>query len=141
LLIVAFNSAFGRPGEFSRDEPHNAAGLAQLFLVLQLLAGRPHEASRLISSHYFAKGLDKKYEDIYKDTTEVSAWLSLFVTRCMNVMIKRYLNTIKPEQIETLSIEAEPSISNYTLSFFSSLPLPRSQKQNPADPVSVTTVT
>jgi hypothetical protein len=27
LLIAAFNSAFGRPGDFSRDEPHNAAGL------------------------------------------------------------------------------------------------------------------
>ena len=226
LLIAAFNSAFGRPGEFSRDEPHNAAGLAQLFLVLKLLAGRLHEASRLIGCHYFAKGLDKKYENemsakarnarrqfsayfggkdnvitsvrqrfafhhhrdemeavynelpsefefvtylgayightlyagseilsinamttlvkghtpleaidkIHKDTTEVSAWLSLFVTRCMNVMIKRYLNTIKPEQIETLSVEAEPPISNYILSFFSSPPLPRSQKQDPADP-------
>jgi hypothetical protein len=63
LLIAAFNSAFGRPGEFSRDEPHNAAGLAQLFLVLKLLAGRLHEASRLIACHYFAKGLDKKYEN------------------------------------------------------------------------------
>lgn len=226
LLIAAFNSAFGRPGEFSRDQPHNSAGLAQLFLVLKLLAGRLHEASRLIASHYFAKGLDKKYENemsekarnarrrfsayfggkdnvitsvrkrvafhhhrdemeavfnelasefefvtylgayightlyvgseilsinamttlvkgqtpleaidkIYKDTTEVSAWLSLFVTWFMNVMIKRYLSPIKQEQIETLSIEDEPPISNYTLSFFSSPPLPRSQAQNPADP-------
>lgn len=63
LLIVAFSSAFGQPGNFSRDEPHNAAGLAQLFLLLKLLAGRLHEASRLIGSHYFAKGLDKKYEN------------------------------------------------------------------------------
>jgi hypothetical protein len=31
LLIAALNSAFGRPGEYSRDEPHNAPGLAQLF--------------------------------------------------------------------------------------------------------------
>jgi hypothetical protein len=31
-------------------------------LVLKLLAGRLYEASRLIASHYFAKGLDKKYE-------------------------------------------------------------------------------
>jgi len=226
LLIAAFNSAFGRPGEFSCDEPHNAAGLAQLFLVLKLLAGRLHEASRLIASHYFAKGLDKKYENemsekaqnarrqfsayfggkdnvitsvrkrfafhhhrdemeavynelpsefefvtylggyightlyvgseilsinalttpvkgqtpletinkIYKDTTEVSAWPLLFVTWFMNVMIKRYLSPIKQEQIETLSIEAEPPISNYTLSFFPLPPLPRSQAQNPADP-------
>jgi hypothetical protein len=226
LLIAAFNSAFDRPGEFSRDEPHRAAGLAQLFLVLKLLAGRLHEASRLIASHYFAKGLDKKYENemsekarnarrqfsayfggkdnvitsvrqrfafhhhrdemeavynelpsefefvtylgaytghtlhvgseilsinamttlvkgqppleaidkIYKDTTEVSASLSLFVTGFMNVMIKRYLSPIKQEQIETLSIEAEPPISNHILSFFSSPPLPRSQAQNPADP-------
>jgi hypothetical protein len=217
LLIAAYNSAFGRPGEYSRDEPHNAAGLAQLFLVLTLLAGRLHEASRLIGSHYFAKGLAKKYENemsekardarrqfsayfggkdnvissirnrfafhhycdemeivytdlprdfefitylgayightlhagseilsinamttlvkghspldaidkIHKDTTEVSAWLSVFVTGFMNVMIKRYLNRIKLEQIETLSIEDEPPISNYTLSFFSSPPLPR----------------
>src|SRR6202023_1010064 len=57
LVIAAFNSCCGRPGEFSGDEPHNAAGLAQLFLVLKLLAGRLHEASRLIGCHYFAKGL------------------------------------------------------------------------------------
>ena len=71
---------------------------------------------------------------IYKDTTEVSAWPLLFVTWFMNVMIKRYLSPIKQEQIETLSIEAEPPISNYTLSFFPLPPLPRSQAQNPADP-------
>jgi hypothetical protein len=63
LQSAAFNSAFGRPGEFSRDEPQNAAGLAQLFLLLKLLAGRLHEAYSLISSHYFAKGLHAKYED------------------------------------------------------------------------------
>jgi hypothetical protein len=217
LLIAAFNSAFGRPGEFSRDEPHNAAGLAQLFLVLKLLAGRLHEASRLIGSQYFAKGLHKKYEDemsekardarrqfseyfggkdniitsvrqrfafhhnreevesvyndlsnefefvtylgayightlyagseilsinamttlvkghapldaidiIYKDTTAVSQWLGLFVTGFMNVMIKRYLSPMKREQIENLTIEAEPSISDCTLPFFSSPPLSR----------------
>jgi hypothetical protein len=72
LLIAAFNSAFGRPGEFSRDEPHNAAGLAQLFLVLKLLAGRLHEASRLIASHYFAKGLEK-YENEMPERDEMHA--------------------------------------------------------------------
>jgi hypothetical protein len=211
LQIAAFNSAFGRPGEFLRDEPHNAAGLAQLYLLLKLMAGRLHEASRLIGSHYFAKGLDKKYENdlsekarnarrqfskyfgskdnvitpvrqrfafhhhreemetvyndlpsefefitylsddightlyvgseilsinamttlvkgytpleaidkVFKDTVDVSKWLSLFVTGFMRVMINRYLNPIKPEQI---TIEAELSLSDYTLPFFSSPP-------------------
>jgi hypothetical protein len=63
LLITAFSSAFARPGEIPRDEPHNNAGLAQLFLVLKLLSGRLHEANSLISSHYFGKGLHKKYEN------------------------------------------------------------------------------
>jgi hypothetical protein len=63
LLIAAFNSAFARPGETPRDEPHNAAGLSQLFLLLKLLAGRLHEAYSLIGSHYFGKGLHKKYEN------------------------------------------------------------------------------
>jgi hypothetical protein len=81
----------------------------------------------LVKGHTPLEAIDK----IHKDTTEVSAWLSVFVTGFMNVMIKRYFNLIKQEQIETLSIEAEPSISNYTLSFFSSPPLPRSQKTEP----------
>jgi hypothetical protein len=62
LLITAFNSAFARPGEIPRDEAHNNAGLARLFLLIKLLSGRLHEANSLISSHYFAKGLHKKYE-------------------------------------------------------------------------------
>jgi hypothetical protein len=84
----------------------------------------------LVSGHTPLEAIDK----IHKDTTEVSAWLSLFVTGFMSVMMKRYLNPIKQEQIETLSIEAEPPISSCTLSFFSSPPLPHSQKQNAADP-------
>jgi hypothetical protein len=63
LLIAAFNSAFARRGETPGDDPHNAAGLAQLFLVLKLLAGRLHEANSLIGSHYFGKGLHKKCEN------------------------------------------------------------------------------
>jgi hypothetical protein len=47
----------------------------------------------------------------------------------MNVIIKRYLSPIKQEQIETLNIEAEPPISNYILSFFSSPPLPRVKEE------------
>ena len=66
-------------------------------------------------------------DKVYKDTTEVSIWLSLFVTGFMNVMIKRYLNPLSQKQVEKLSIEAEPPIS--TLSFFSSPPLPRNQEQ------------
>jgi hypothetical protein len=221
LLIAAFNSAFARPGETPRDEPHNAAGQAQLFLVLKLLAGRLHEANTLIGSHYFGKGLHKKYENdmsdkarnarhqfssyfggesnvitavrnkvafhlnreevelvynavpsdfqfvqylgeyighnlffgseiisinamttlveggtpldaidkIYKDTTEVSQWLSLFVIGFMQVMIDRYLSPIKREQIEKLTIPVEPSISVSTLPFFSSLPQPRQNQR------------
>jgi hypothetical protein len=78
----------------------------------------------LVKGHTPLEAIDK----IYKDTTEVSAWLSLFVTGFMNVMIKRYLSPLSEEQIETLSIEAEPPISNYTLSFFSSPPLPRKSR-------------
>lgn len=220
LLIAAFNSAFARPGDPPRDEPHNAAGQAQLFLLLKLLAGRLHEANSLIGSHYFAKGFHKKYEDemsqkardarhqfsayfgrdsnvitkvrnkvafhfsreevelfynavhsdfefvqyigeyighklffgseilslnamttlveestpldaldkIYKDVTEVSQWLGLFVNGYMQVMINRYLNPFKREQITDLTVEVEPSISFCTLPFFSSPPRPR---QNP----------
>jgi hypothetical protein len=79
----------------------------------------------LVKGHPPLEAIDK----IYKDTTEVSASLSLFVTGFMNVMIKRYLSPLSQEQIETLSIEPEPSISNYTLSFFSSPPRPRNQEQ------------
>jgi hypothetical protein len=75
----------------------------------------------LVKGHTPLEAIDK----IYKDTTEVSAWLSLFVTEFMNVMIKRYLNPIKQGQIDRLGIEAELPISNYTLSFSSSPPLPR----------------
>jgi hypothetical protein len=39
LLIAAFNSAFARPGETPRDEPHNAAGQAQMFFAAEA-AGR-----------------------------------------------------------------------------------------------------
>jgi hypothetical protein len=221
LLIAAFNSAFARPGEPARDEPHNAAGQAQLFLLLKLLAGRLHEANSLIGSHYFAKGLHKKYEHemsekardarhrfsayfgsqsnvitairnkiafhlsseelesvydavhgdfefvqyigdyishtlffgseilsinamttlvdgntpleaidkIYKDVTEVSQSLGLFVMGYMQVMINRYLNPFKREQITDLTIAVEPSISFCTLPFFSSLPLSRQNQQ------------
>jgi hypothetical protein len=38
---------------------HTTRQGSELFLLLKLLAGRPHEASRLIGSHYFAKGLEK----------------------------------------------------------------------------------
>jgi hypothetical protein len=60
-VLVAFNTAY-KDGLILKDEPHGQAGLAQLFLLLKLLAGRLHEASRLIDAHYFAKGLHKKYE-------------------------------------------------------------------------------
>jgi hypothetical protein len=63
LVIVAFNTAY-RDGVILKDEPHGQAGLAQLFLLLKLLAGRLHEASRLIDAHYFAKGLHRKYESL-----------------------------------------------------------------------------
>jgi hypothetical protein len=217
LLIAAFNSAFARPGEVPRDEPHNAAGQAQLFLVLKLLGGRLHEANSLIGSQYFAKGLHKKYENemsekardargqfsayfggdsnvitairnkfafhlnreeielvydavnndfefahylgeyightlffgseiisinamttlvnastpleaidkIHKDIIDVSQWLDLFVVGFMQVMINRYLAPIKREQIQNLTIQAEPSINGCTLPFFSSPPQPR----------------
>jgi hypothetical protein len=217
LLIAAFNSAFAQAGETPRDEPHNSAGLAQLFLMLKLLAGRLHEANGLISSHYFAKGLHKRYESdmseralharrqfsayfgrdtnilskvrnkvafhlsreeiefvyqmlpdnfefiqflgqyighclfvgseiisinamttlvedstpldaidkIYKDTTEVSQWLGLFVNGYMQVMINRYISPIKRDQLQNTTIPIEPSISLSTLPFFSSPPEPR----------------
>lgn len=47
----------------------------------------------------------------------------------MNVMIKRYIGPLKREQIATLTIEAEPSISEYTLPFFSSPPQPVSKRK------------
>jgi hypothetical protein len=212
LLVAAFNTAFARPGEVVRDEPHNAAGLAQLFLLLKVIAGRLHEANKLIGSQYFAKDLHEKYENemsetsrdarrqfsayfgsksnvitpvrnrfafhhfreetelvyntvpndfqlvqflgeyighclfvgseiisinamttlvdgstpleainkFYKDTADVSLWLALFVNGFMRVMIQRYITPIKPEQLETLTIDVEPSISLCTLPFFSS---------------------
>jgi hypothetical protein len=66
-------------------------------------------------------------DKIYKDTVDVSTWLSLFVTGFMQVMVDRYLDPIKPEQIENLTTDAEPSLSDYTLPFFSSPPRPRNQ--------------
>jgi hypothetical protein len=57
----------------------------------------------LVSGHTPLEAIDK----IHKDTTEVSAWLSLFVTGFMNVMMKRYLNPIKQEQIGTLRARQE----------------------------------
>ncbi|MBV8452458.1 MAG: hypothetical protein JOZ29_09320 [Deltaproteobacteria bacterium] len=61
-------------------------------------------------------------DKVHKDTIDVSQWLVLFVTGFMNVMIRRYLSPMKRKQIETLTIEAEPSISECSLPFFSSLP-------------------
>ena len=87
LLIAAFNSAFARPGDPPRDEPHNAAGQAQLFLVLKLLAGRLHEANSLIGSHYFGKGLHKKYEDqIYQKARDVRHQFNAYFGHHLNII-------------------------------------------------------
>jgi hypothetical protein len=64
-------------------------------------------------------------DKIYKDTTEISQWLGLFVIGFMQVMINRYLGPIKREQIQNLTIPVEPSVSVCTLPFFSSPPQPR----------------
>jgi hypothetical protein len=61
LVMVAFNTAY-QDGLILKDEPHGQAGLAQWFLLQKFLAGRLHEAFRLMNSHYFAKGLHTKYE-------------------------------------------------------------------------------
>jgi hypothetical protein len=61
LLLAAFNTGFTENGQ-RREGPCGHAGIAQTFLLLGLLAGRLHEANKLIGAHYFGKGLHKKYE-------------------------------------------------------------------------------
>jgi hypothetical protein len=216
LLLMASNSAFRKDGEILEKNPHRQAGLAQMFLVLKLLAGRLYEASRLIGTHYFGKGLDTKYENemrekardarlqfsryfgekanvikmvrhkfafhlqgnrdaiesvynevdgdypfvqylgeevgsnlfigsemillnamaklvnaqtpldgiekIRDDTVKVSAWLMLFVTGYMSVMMRRYIMPVKGGQVEKITIEEAPSISLYSLPFFAGAP-------------------
>jgi hypothetical protein len=68
-------------------------------------------------------------DKIYKDTTEVSQWLGLFVIGFMQVMINRYLNPIRREQIDHFTILVERSISVCTLPFFSSPPQPRQNQR------------
>jgi hypothetical protein len=61
LFLAAFNTGFTETGQ-RREGPYGHAGITQTFLLLGLLAGRLHEANKLIGAHYFGKGLHKKYE-------------------------------------------------------------------------------
>ena len=63
FLLQAQNSAFRKDGESLDKDPRRQAGLVQMFVVLKLVAGRLHEASRLMGLHYFGKDLPTKYEN------------------------------------------------------------------------------
>jgi hypothetical protein len=68
LLIVAFQT--GRQEGHFQDGPRAEAAITQQLLLIRVLAGRLHEANRLIGTEYFGKGFHSKYESDLSDTAK-----------------------------------------------------------------------
>lgn len=118
LVIVAFNTAY-QDGLILKDEPHGQAGLAQWFLLQKLLAGRLHEAFRLMNSHYFAKGLHAKYEPMMAERPRNSReQFSAYFSKKSNVISRvrhKFAFHFERQNIEELysALEEEYSFVTY----------------------------
>jgi hypothetical protein len=105
LVIAAYNTGLTVDGQ-SRDTPHGHAGIAQVFLLVMLLAGRLHEAHRLIGEHYFGKTLHEKcYGDMLpKSASALKSFMAYFsgTSNIISPLRKRFAFHFNREEVEQI---------------------------------------